>query len=453
MEITTTKGEVHMDVIKELVLDSIEALLFLGVFQVLYNEKKFIIQNKLKTSLFCILYIFVTYWSTFHINIIYHTLFLSVFYILLFAFITKVKLFASVVIYFLFLTIILITENFTLIIEMFLFSVSSDKIISVPRYLWIFLIVSKLLQIFIVAMLFKFNLYFSKYKLFKKEGSLFSNLILQLGVLGLFIFCINFYIFDIENIKIYNIVIFIIYFVFLLISFKDLREKEKIININNNYKVQEFQIKNMEEIINIIRKEKHDFANHINVIRGLCLLNKPNTVERINDYVIKISDTIHSSFRYLDTGNDYLDGLLSIKNNYAMKNNINFKVIIDEPFSSIKIREDELISIISNLVDNAFDAFQSKSNSEDKEISITTFRKDKKFCIEVADNGDMISESIKRKIFDKGFSTKTKESNDHGFGLYITKQLVDQNNGTISLESVPERTKFLVEFGLEESNK
>jgi two-component sensor histidine kinase len=439
-----------MDIIKEIVLDIIEALLFLGIFQALCNNKKFVIQNKLKAGLFCILYILVACWSTLNIGIIYHTVFLSVFYILLLTFITRIKFFASIIIYLSFLTIIVITENLTLIMEISIFKVNSDKIMSDPTYLWIFLIVSKSLQVLIVALLLKFNFYFTKLKLFEKDGSLFSNLILQIGVLGFLVFTINFGVSDINNIKIYNIIIVIIYIIFLLIAFKDLKEKEKIININNNYKVQEYQIKNMQEIINIIRKEKHDFANHINVIRGLCLLNKPNTVERINDYVIKISDTIHSSFRYLDTGNDYLDGLLSIKNNYAMKNNINFKVIIDEPFSSIKIREDELISIISNLVDNAFESFQANSDAENKEISITTFRKDKKFCIEVADNGDVIPENIKRKIFDKGFSTKTKESSDHGFGLYITKQLIEQNNGTISLDSVKEKTKFLVEFELGE---
>lgn len=441
-----------MDVIKEILLDTIEALLFLGVFQILCGKKGFIAHNKVKTGLFCTLLIVANYWSTFHINMIYHTLFLSAFYILLLTLITRIKIFASVVIYFLFFTIIVITENLTITIEMFIFSVNSNKVISDPTYSWIFLVFSKLFQVFIIAMLFKFNFYLTKLRLFAKEGYLFSNLILQVGVLGLFIFSINLSIFDINNIKMYNIAILVIYFLFLLISFKDLKEKEKIININNNYKVQEYQIRNMEEIINIIRKEKHDFANHINVIRGLCLLNKPNTVERINDYVIKISDTIHSSFRYLDTGNDYLDGLLSIKNNYAVKNNINFKVIIDEPFSSIKIREDELISIISNLVDNAFEAFESNPDIQDKEISITTFVKDKKFCIEVADNGTIIPENIKRKIFDKGFSTKTKESSDHGFGLYITKQLIEQNNGSISLDSVKEKTKFLVEFELGETN-
>jgi sensor histidine kinase regulating citrate/malate metabolism len=162
---------------------------------------------------------------------------------------------------------------------------------------------------------------------------------------------------------------------------------------------------------------------------------------------------MNSSFKYLDTGNDYIDGLLSIKNSYAMKNNINFDVMIEEPFSSVKIRENELISIVSNLVDNAFEAFQLKSYIDDKKIFITTFKENKKFCIEIEDNGDIIPEDIQKKIFDKGFSTKTKESSDHGFGLFITKQLIEQNNGTISVESSPESTKFLVEFELKEINK
>jgi len=39
----------------------------------------------------------------------------------------------------------------------------------------------------------------------------------------------------------------------------------------------------------------------------------------------------------------------------------------------LKIREDELISIISNIVDNAFEAFGLKSCTGNKEITITTF--------------------------------------------------------------------------------
>ena len=132
-----------------------------------------------------------------------------------------------------------------------------------------------------------------------------------------------------------------------------------------------------------------------------------------------------------------------------MKNNIDFKVIIEEPFSLIKIREDELISIVSNLVDNAFEAFD-ESSVKNKEISITTFKEDMNFCIEIADNGNEVPESIKTKIFEKGFSTKKEQKDGHGFGLYIIKQLVEKNKGSIFLESTPQRTKFTVKFKMED---
>ena len=112
----------------------------------------------------------------------------------------------------------------------------------------------------------------------------------------------------------------------------------------------------------------------------------------------------------------------------------------------LKVREDELISIISNIIDNAFEALRLTSFAENKEISITTFLDHSTFCIEIADNGEGIPEKIIPKVFKKGFSTKTKEKGDHGYGLYITKQLVEHNNGSISVESTSGNTKFLVKF-------
>ncbi|OAA93306.1 sensor histidine kinase [Clostridium coskatii] len=435
-----------MVIIREIVLDIIEALLILGIFEALCDKKKFIIQNKVRSGLFCILFILGTYWSTLYIPLAYHSLILVIFDILLLAWITKIKIFDSTVIVSLFFTIILSTEFFIQIIEMFAYNIVLNQTVLKPIYFWFTIIISKVLQIFIVAMIFKFNSYFVKLKIFEKEGVVFSNLIIESGVVTLFAFCINFSILNIKNIQIYNILIFTVYFVFLIFKFKNLKEKQTLVNINAKYKIKKSQIKNMEEIISIIRQEKHDFGNHINVIQGLCLLNKPNTVERINDYVLKISDTVKSTFKYLNTGNDYIDGLLSIKNNYAMKNNIDFEVMIDEPFDLISIKQNELISIISNLVDNAFEAFQSKTYTDYKEIAVSTFIEHEDFCIEVADNGDVIPENMRKKIFDRGFSTKTTKKSDHGFGLYIIKQLVEENNGRIYVESSPEITRFLVKF-------
>jgi len=438
------EGKIRMT--REIILDILEALILLGVFSSLTNQKRYFIDSKIRSGLFCIIYVIATCLSTYYVNNnLYNTLFIILISILILTFITKTSLYYSTIIVSLFITITFTTETLVQFIEMFLLKVELNEILNVSKYLFIFLVGSKLLQIFIVVMILKHSTYF-KEKLLDKEKSFFSEFLIHLGIFNLFIYILIFSVLHVENNKIYSIVIFSMFFFFSIIALIYLKEREKMINIDNKYKIQKHQISNMEEIISIIRQEKHDYANHINVIQALCCLNKPNTVDRIKEYVSNLSDIIHLSFRYLDTGNDYIDGLLSIKNNYATKNGIDFNVRIDESFSLLKIREDELISIISNIVDNAFEAFRLKSCTENKEISIITFLEDREFCIEIADNGEVIPEEIIKKIFEKGFSTKTKEKAEHGYGLYITKQLVEHNNGSISVESTLEKTKFLVKF-------
>ncbi len=428
---------------KEIILDVLEALILLGVFSSLTNQKTYISENKIKSGLFCMMYVFFTCLSTLYINNVYRILIMIVVIILLLTIITKTSLYISTIVFSLFFTILFVTETFVQYVEMIILKVDLNQLLAFPKYLLILTIGGKLLQICIVVILFKFNLYF-KDKLLNKEKSFFSEFLIQIGIFNLFIYILIFSVLDIKNAKMYNLLVYSIFFVFSIIAFLYFKEREKMININNKYKVQEHQISNMEEIISIIRQEKHDYANHINVIQAICCLNKPNAVERINEYVLKLSDMIHLSFRYLDTGNDYIDGLLSIKSNYATKNGIDFKVIINKSFNLLKIREDELISIISNIVDNAFEAL--KSSTENKEISLITSLENNRFCIEIEDNGEGIPKEIKNKIFEKGFSTKTNQKNEHGYGLYITKQLVEHNNGSISVEHVSGKTKFLVEF-------
>ncbi|WP_253198704.1 sensor histidine kinase [Clostridium estertheticum] len=431
----------------EIILDIFEALLLVGTFSLLTNQKKYIVENKIRSGLFCISYIVTAYLSTNYFNDnLYHTLLTIIVSILLLTFITKINLYSSIIIFSLFFTMIFVTETLIQFIEMFILKVELNEILTIYKYALIFRIGSKLLQILVLIIISKCNIFLNKRELFNSEKSLFSKFFIELGVFSLFLFVLLFSVLDIKNNKIYGLLIFNSFFIFLLIAFMHLKKNVELINISNKYKVQQYQISNMEEIINIIRQEKHDYANHINVIQALCCLNKPNTVERIKEYVSKLSDIIHLSFRYLDTGNDYLDGLLSIKNNYATQNNIDFKVIINESFSLLKIREDELISIISNIIDNAFEALMLKALDENKEISITTFLDDKKFCIEISNNGSGIPKEIINKIFEKGYSTKTKGKGDHGYGLYITKQLVEHNNGIISVERATLKTKFLIEF-------
>lgn len=435
-----------MGIFNELILDLIEAVILLCVFQVFMDEKNFVFKNKVKAIGLCITITAFLFWSTKNLPMEYHTFFNVAFSILALTFFTEINIFSSMMIYFIFTSILLVTEISVVSLMMFILNLNLQQIVGNQHYMFILTLCSKLIQIGIAILLFKYNLSIRRFKIFSKENSIYSNFIVSFGIFGIFTFSVSLSIYKVSNSVVYNLMLFGFYIAFFIISLKDLIERDKLVTINNKYKIQEYQIKNMEQVISIIREEKHDYANHINVMQALCTLNKPNTMDKIKEYVADISDSIHSSFKYLDTGNDYIDGLLAIKSSYAAKNDIQFQVLINEPFSTIKVKADELISIVSNLVDNAFEAFDGVECIENRHVSLETQFTQQKFVINITNNGKKIPVEILDQIFSSGFSTK--KGSERGFGLYITKGLVEKNHGKIIVKSNEEDTTFIVIFDL-----
>jgi signal transduction histidine kinase len=63
--------------------------------------------------------------------------------------------------------------------------------------------------------------------------------------------------------------------------------------------------------------------------------------------------------------------------------------------------------------------------------------------IEIEDNVPGISSDVMPKIFDPYFTTKPKGEGT-GLGLSISKKIIEQNQGTITVESEPGKTVFRV---------
>ncbi len=57
--------------------------------------------------------------------------------------------------------------------------------------------------------------------------------------------------------------------------------------------------------------------------------------------------------------------------------------------------------------------------------------------IRVIDNGPGISEEIRHSLFKKFFSTKGSKGT--GLGLVVTRKIVEEHKGTISIESEPDK--------------
>ncbi len=99
---------------------------------------------------------------------------------------------------------------------------------------------------------------------------------------------------------------------------------------------------------------------------------------------------------------------------------------------------------IQNVLINAVQAAAEKNGF----VSLSCTRKDFYVDVRIADTGDGITPEQMGKIFDPYFTTKQGKSGT-GLGLYITKKVVEDHNGSIKVDSTPEAgTTFTIRLPL-----
>ena len=113
--------------------------------------------------------------------------------------------------------------------------------------------------------------------------------------------------------------------------------------------------------------------------------------------------------------------------------------------TSIYVDEMHFTNVLFNLLDNAV-----KYRDEEKklELNITTYNKENKIVISIADNGIGMKKDDLRKIFDRFYRVHTGNRHDvkgFGLGLAYVKSVIDNLKGTINAESeVGKGTKFII---------
>ena len=91
-----------------------------------------------------------------------------------------------------------------------------------------------------------------------------------------------------------------------------------------------------------------------------------------------------------------------------------------------------------NLILNAVDGVKDTGN-----INIYTKESNEKKTILIENNGDQISESNISKVFDPFFTTK---KNGTGLGLFISYNLIKENNGTIEVSNIDNGVRVSLNF-------
>ncbi len=119
------------------------------------------------------------------------------------------------------------------------------------------------------------------------------------------------------------------------------------------------------------------------------------------------------------------------------KNGVDFGLDVAKPLPMIKADKDAMVTVLVNLLDNAY-----KYSNDDKRIELKVFREDGCVCFAVKDNGIGMTRRQVRKVFDRFYqadSSLTRRVEGAGLGLAIVKFIVYAHNGQITVASKPEK--------------
>ena len=216
------------------------------------------------------------------------------------------------------------------------------------------------------------------------------------------------------------------------------RRKDEI----NTLSLQLSEIKRYADNLRVLR---HEHMNWISTLSGLLEMRYYDEALRLaqmqSQTQQRILDYISSTF-----ANPQICGLLLGK--YYRARELGVELIFDPGCRLInlpdKLTISEWMSIIGNLLDNAFEATLSLADRSRNE-KVTLFLADSlsEVIIEVADNGCGVSADERNRIFERGVSSK--QGGERGIGLYLVKTYVEQAGGAITIDdNEPKGTVFSV---------
>ena len=188
-------------------------------------------------------------------------------------------------------------------------------------------------------------------------------------------------------------------------------------------------------LVDSMRANNHDFTNKLHVILGLIQMEM---YDEATKYIENITLMQRASISKIMSAVDEpaIAALLIGKNARASELNVRFIFKEESHYSKayLSLSSEMLVTVIGNLIDNAFDAMNMPGCSYDtpKELRFGIYSKPSALLITVSDTGTGIPKENIDRIFENGFSTK---GDGRGTGLYQVKKMVEENGGEIIVES------------------
>lgn len=214
--------------------------------------------------------------------------------------------------------------------------------------------------------------------------------------------------------------------VFYLIN--DIVEREMKLHENKVFQIQaQNQLemyKSISENFDNQKRKTHEYKNQISCIESLLVKKQYSKLE---EYVKKIYGSMNNEPDAINTNNVIVNAILNIKYHEAEEKGIVFVFRVND-LSELKMKDEDVVTILSNLLNNAIEACELCENNN--VIKFKFIQEDDMIIIAVKNtfNYDVIYENGEIK------STKTSSVDEHGVGIKNIIKTIEKYAGSYVIE-------------------
>ncbi len=221
----------------------------------------------------------------------------------------------------------------------------------------------------------------------------------------------------------------------MIINTVSMREKGEIIGAVASFRRRDEleilarQLSQVKEYSELLRTQTHEYSNKLHTIAGL--IQTGHNKEAL-DLIGSESAGYQGLISFLAKAVPYpvLAALIIGKYNHANELRVSLEIDPESQLTDVpaELNSEKLVTVLGNLLDNAFDA--ALHNIEEPRVRLSMTDVGNNLIFEIEDSGKGIPVENLELIFEKGYTTK---QGDRGHGLYLVRQALDFLGGQFSI--------------------
>lgn len=190
----------------------------------------------------------------------------------------------------------------------------------------------------------------------------------------------------------------------------------------------------LEHQMQMVRKFHHDINKHMDVLKEMTDKMETREIEMYSEQLEKVYQGV-KPITYCS--NPIVNAVLINKIHECEKKQIEFEIDMMN-FETKKIREIDLVALLSNLLDNAIEECERIEHKLNKKIRIQGWKIKNNLFLQVSNTTE------KEKINQSTFQTK-KDPKVHGVGMKIIQEIIENYDGMMDVEIMDGEIEILVQ--------